>query len=638
MSLQVFRKHANSLVVKGFLGLLVLSFAAWGIGDFLTHGRDSTAIKVDGERVSVYALQKAYQQKKSDVQHQLQGATLTPELIKMFRIKENVVREAVQNTVLRSFAKKLGLTVPDEMVAEAIRIQPQFKGADGNFDKDFYQRALGQAGYTTDSFEHLVREDLMRQQLRHPFLDMTFNVDPALKRFSDQLNEVRDIRAVVVTPRDVSAPAAPTDEELSKLYEEVKGKFTTPEYRSFDVVILDLSKFIPDIKVDEADAQAQYDSHKDQYMVPESRSVQQLVFDTKDDAEAALKDLKAGGDFSAYAAKQDKSKPSDLGTVHRGDLPMPELEKAVFTAEKGGLSDVIETPFGATILRVSDITPAVQQPFASVKDKVIGAMQREMAEAVYQDTLDRLQDAIAGSSHLKDTAGLKHVAVQSFDKVNQSGTMLSGTKVALPGEDTLLQSIFQTDEGTISDQIQLGEDKTAFVEVTGTTPARIKDMAEIKDELVAIFKQRATDAAVMAKAQTILADRNKGQSFEQIARSYNLAEPLQTVPALKRTDTLRNNLLTDQSRTAVFATPFRKGGAVAVVTAPQRTADGNIAVFEVTSTDVAEVPADQMANFSKMVHQAMAQDLFTQFLIHLNRTANIDIHDRMIDSALGDTN
>ena len=625
MSLQSIRKHSNSLVVKGLLGLLVLSFAAWGVGDFVTGGRDSTALKVNGERVSVYELQRAYQTKKSEMQRQLQGAALTPELIKMFRLQDTVVREALQNAMLKSYASDMGLTVPDEMVAEAIKIQPQFQGPDGTFDQALYQNALTNAGYSTEAFEALVREDLLRQHVRHPFLGLTFNNEKALKRFSDQLNQVRDVRAILVTPRDVAAPAAPTDEELKALYEELKTNYTTQEYRAFDVVMLDLAEMVSSLDVDTAMAEEHYNSNKSLYALPERRDVSQSIFSTKEEAEAAIAS-------NTFDAKQS------IGLVARGELPLPEMDDAVFDLAEGAHTDVIETPFGFSVVHVHKIAPAHEQTFAEVKDQIMGSLKRDMAESVFEDTLERVHDLIAGASNLKDVASEnKRIRLQSFSKVSISGETVDGKSVSIPGGDALLSAVFSAEEGTMSDEIQVGDDKIAFIEVTSITPSRIKDMAEIESDLVAEHKKRSTEKAMMTKAQTILVERGRGDAFEGLVTKYDLAEPIQTVPALKRSGAQRNTLISDASRAAIFAVPF-KAGNVTVLDMPHPTANGNIALFEVTNVNVAEPTNEQMSNFSNMVNQAMAQDLFTQFMQHLNATAKVDMRKRMIETALSETN
>jgi peptidyl-prolyl cis-trans isomerase D len=634
MALQGIRNNVNSWVVKALLALLVVSFAAWGIGDFVTGGRDSTAIKINGERVSVYQLQRAYQQKRNEVQQQLQGVPLTPEILQMLRLKETVVNEALRDTLLRSFAVDMGLTVPDAIVAEAIRIQPQFLGDNGEFDRERYVALLRNAGYSTDSFEALVREDLMRQHLRHPFLDLTFNTEAAIQRFSDQLNETRDVRALLVSPRDVPAPGTPNHEQLQALYDEVKTQYPTHEYRAFDVVMLDLADFIREVTIDDEQVQTYYAEHKADFNLPERRSVEQLVFSTRDEAEKALADLQSGGDFDGYAAKQ--SAPRKLGTVAKGDLPVPAVDTAVFNTAKGAFSPVVETPFGFSVLRVTDITPARTRELAEVKDQIAGLLKRETADALFEDTLTRVQDMVAGASALRDLAGSKRITVQSFDKINLESQTQEGKRVFLPGGDVLLNAVFSAEEGTIASDIRIGDDKVAFIEVTGIIPARLQTMDELRSELTALFTQRETDRLMMEKAQLLLVERGRGARFEDLARTHKLAEPMQTLSALKRNDADRNTLMTSDSRAAVFGTGLV--GGQGIVDRPYKTVGGLVALFEITGAAVADTSTEQLAAFTNMVNQAMAQDLYTQMVAHLQQTAKMDIRHRMIDSAFSDTN
>ncbi len=90
-------------------------------------------------------------------------------------------------------------------------------------------------------------------------------------------------------------------------------------------------------------------------------------------AEEALKKIKEGEDFADIASKYSNAmsriKGGDMGFVHKGMLDEP-IEKAAFTLKKGEVSEVVETPKGFYIVKLEDISPAVQLSFDEVKDRL----------------------------------------------------------------------------------------------------------------------------------------------------------------------------------------------------------------------------------------------------------------------------
>ncbi len=79
---------------------------------------------------------------------------------------------------------------------------------------------------------------------------------------------------------------------------------------------------------------------------------------SKDEAQKLIADLhgkvQAGSDFAELARAHSDcpsgQKGGDLGVFGRGQM-VPEFETATYALDVGGLSDVIETPFGYHIIQ-----------------------------------------------------------------------------------------------------------------------------------------------------------------------------------------------------------------------------------------------------------------------------------------------
>jgi peptidyl-prolyl cis-trans isomerase C len=97
-----------------------------------------------------------------------------------------------------------------------------------------------------------------------------------------------------------------------------------------------------------------------------------ILVATEDDAQAALKRLKAGEDFAKVAkdvSKDPGSEGGDLGWFTK-DRMVPEFADAAFKLDPGQISDPVKSQFGWHIIKVEGKRQKTFPPFAEVKDQV----------------------------------------------------------------------------------------------------------------------------------------------------------------------------------------------------------------------------------------------------------------------------
>lgn len=106
-----------------------------------------------------------------------------------------------------------------------------------------------------------------------------------------------------------------------------------------------------------------------------------IIVDTKEEAEAIIKELAAGGDFEAIAREKSKdgaaAQGGDLGYFTQGRM-VPEFEQAAFALNVGAYStEPVQTQFGWHVIKVED--KRAQQPpaFEQVAEQFRGLLLRE---------------------------------------------------------------------------------------------------------------------------------------------------------------------------------------------------------------------------------------------------------------------
>ena len=179
-----------------------------------------------------------------------------------------------------------------------------------------------------------------------------------LEAVNEFQNQQRNIEYVTLGPAQAGDIPAPTPEQLSKYFEERKIMFRAPEYRKIEVIAVTPEELGRWMEISEADIKAEFDARRNRYVTPERRHVEQIVFPTMQEAEAAEARIKDGLSFAALAAERGlKDKDFDLGTVSKIEIIDPAVADAAFALKDGEVSAPVQGRFGAVIVTVTKIEP-----------------------------------------------------------------------------------------------------------------------------------------------------------------------------------------------------------------------------------------------------------------------------------------
>lgn len=146
-------------------------------------------------------------------------------------------------------------------------------------------------------------------------------------------------------------------------------------------------------------AEEYYQTHRQDYQYPERLQAAHILWKTqcaceeaekRAQAEAALKELRAGADFAELAQQRSDDKGSaanggNLGQwITRGMLVKPFEDAAFALPEPGALSEVIKTDYGYHIIKLIAHEPAATQPFEQVKEGIIADQTKKYRAAAYK--------------------------------------------------------------------------------------------------------------------------------------------------------------------------------------------------------------------------------------------------------------
>ena len=232
---------------------------------------------------------------------------------------------------------------------------------------------------TTLAGVEISEDDLRRelQMLNQDSLEATLSSDEQLERA---------IASLYVRRRMVGLA-----EELGYLDREAVRAQLQRDYE-LRIALMVPQIYGEDVQVPDQAAKAReyYDAHLDEFKVQESVRVSYIFLRASNEAdrarrraeaEALLARAKASKDFGALAAEfsEDGSRLTlgDAGYIKRGTMS-PAFDSAAFAlSEPGQVSELVESPHGFYIIRLSGRIPAEVIPFDEVESRIIEKFANE---------------------------------------------------------------------------------------------------------------------------------------------------------------------------------------------------------------------------------------------------------------------
>jgi len=513
------RKYANSWYAQLAMGILVLSFGAWGVNDVFQGFRTNDIAIVGSQAVTVADFQREYTAATNTLSQRM-GSAITPDQAKQFGLPEEVLSSLVSQATLDNAASKMGLGVSNTVLAQKIAADPQFAGADGKFDKDQMAQVVQQYGFTPDDFIINQRDETVRGQLGQAFAGGIVTPAAYLQAVHEYQSEQRDLSYIVLTAPAATTIADPTDTDLANYFAQHKDDYKAPELRTFSYVSLSPADLAATEDVTDDEVQKAYNDRQAQFSTLEARHVEQIVFKDDADAAAASAALAGGKTFDQLMADRNlKPADVDLGVITKDKILDPKVADAAFSATLNTPSGVVEGQFGPVIVYVTQINPATTKTFDQVKDDLKKQLAIEKATADVASAHDAIEDQRAGGATLQDATAKYDLKPTIVTSVDASGNDTDGKPVPnLP--QGVIQAVFQSDVGLANDPIQPDNSSYIWYEVTAVTPPHDRTLAEVHDKVVAAWKDDQRAKQLNDNATTAIQHLNAKEDIATVAGEF----------------------------------------------------------------------------------------------------------------------
>jgi peptidyl-prolyl cis-trans isomerase D len=606
--LQALRDKTSGWIAVVIVAIIAIPFAFFGMEQYLFQNSASYAAKVEApptwwrsapdlwpvrklfwrtEVIEPSDFRSEFEQARQR-QREAEGEQFDALGFEDMDNKRRVMDQLVDRAALRLFADGAGVAVGDTQVRGEIQSIPAFQ-VEGRFDPQRYQLALQTQvpARSPREFEQIVRESLQQSVVPTRVAQSAFVVQNEVNAVMALLAERRDVSYVTLPPPGPDAGAISAD-AIRDGYRRNARDYTAPETVTLEYVEVDASTLPAPAAADDAALRARFEQEQARFVEPEQRLASHILIRVEADADAAAQQAaeqeakriaaqakQAGADFAALArANSDdagsKETGGDLGWVEKGAMAGP-FDDALFAMQPGEIRGPVKTTFGWHVIQLRDTKTGQQADFEQVRDTLAEEQASADRERAFNELLGRLVDQV-----YRNPSSLAPAAREAKLQVQKTAPFARGQGRGIAANNAVQRAAFSEaliEDGTASDPIEIGPNRSVLIRVVGHTPARARPLSEVRDRVVAGIRRERAAKAAEAAAEDMVSKIRGGQTLNAVAAARSL--PVQALSNVPRGAPLPDPIATE----AYFQAPAPKDGKPSV--GKVALADGSFVVFTV---------------------------------------------------------
>lgn len=633
--LQQMRSGAQSVLIKlvlfGLLLLAMLGLAFTDVQGMFRSGVSASSgiAKINGQKITTSEFDRIFQ------------STLRQQNIGNDDAMRNalpmmVLNQEINTRIYNLASHDMGLLIDDKTVANKLKsdVLGPIAAETGLSEKEALQRLLTNLGISerafVETFKNQLASETLTSLLPAPARAPEQMINDALKR----RYEWRRGEYFELTAADVAKELKPASEdELKKYYESIANDFLLPEYRSFDVLLLDRDALGLNGKPDAAAVESYYNEHSDEFALPEQRKIEQLIVADEALAKTFMDEAKGGQTLGAIAkaakASGDATKLKTVFTTstYSEDEMDVELADTAFKASANALTGPVKTPFGWHIMKIVSVTPARTPPLAEVRARI----EKDLGDEINSDALYKrateIDDQIAAGASLADVAKQNKLKVISFSDVTSEGTDKNGKKIEtkLPAFAKILETAYTLDQDRTSPLTETSDGALLLISTTSITPAKEQPFDAVRAEVAESLRLKKLGELFDAKSAEITEKMQLGESFETVAK--RLGKRVNSTGLVQRGSTPAKAGIARGVLPALFS--LDKVGQTTAVSGEEKVIILRLAERKIEKPK--DVKKEDVATLHATLDRAIKNDILEQYRAYLLAKYKVSINEELLN-------
>jgi len=499
------QSKTRQIAVWTILALLVVGLVGFGSTGF--NGNVRSLGSAGDKDISIQSYANTLRGQIEAFSQQI-GSPLGFQQAQAIGLDAQVLSQLVTARTLDNEVARLGLSAGDQRIRDEIIGVDAFQGLDGKFDRALYADLLKRNGMTEAEFETGLREDLARSLLQAAIPGAVVPPEAGARAIAAFLGEKRVLTWAALGAGSLTAPLpAPTEADLKAHYEANPDAFTHPEERRITYAWITPDMIQDGVTVSDQDVRDLYDSRIADFVQPERRLVERLVYGTEAEAAAARARFDAGeADFEALVAERGL----DLSDIDLGDVTEAELGAAgagVFAGAAGDVVGPAMSDLGPALFRVNAVLAAQETGFEEAAPDLRNELANQRARRMISEMSESLTDFVAGGATIEDLAERTEMELGTI-------TWAEGMAEGIAANAPFREAAAAATPGAFPELVELDDGGVFVLRLDGIDPPALRPFDVVRAEVEAGWRAAATAAAVLARAETAATAIAGGASFE----------------------------------------------------------------------------------------------------------------------------
>ena len=471
--LDIIRNLVASIFGKILLGIMVLSFALWGVGDLLNSGNSQLAAKVEDEKITLDEFYYEFQRSIDDFNRKIDKRISLAEAYQE-NIHTLVVNEMVYDHMIEVYSKKNNIFVNNDILKKIIKSMPQFQNEDGSFNKTIYEYSI------QDTFpsEKVFLDEVRNLYLRGHLFDL-FNSSITLNKNIHNLilnyeTETRDFEYFTINNIPFDKPSL-DEKELFDFYNDNKKDFKISRSVTLDLLQINYKDFANEIEIDETILKENYINNISSYTDEETRNIEFARFENLLDANN-FRDILLKSSTADLTKYNDKNKISfnKIENLKIGDFNK-NLSDKIFNMAANEISDAIAADeLGFYVVRVNSIKEEQITSFEDVSNEIKDKLVQDEAYEIFDETVNLADELLISGYDLDEISDEINVKITRNINFNEISKSIESTEflVTINSEEIGYQS-----------EILLNDDNAIIVKIVNVVDAYIPDFEDVVEDI-----------------------------------------------------------------------------------------------------------------------------------------------------------